>query len=586
MRKRKSIILFIFIAFSIVFIYVLLFCSCNYKKHLTFPDNEDGLAIPLLYAKNFERIDLNIKIASITQYADGFLGAYYGKMYYFNENTNSMYEVNIPEGYYSLSDIRYLNKDKNKLWDPTGLFYDQDTGYLFIANYRSHNLLVCNCNINNDSLILDVQKEISYEGMQSPENVYVKNGVIAVADYDGNSLWVFDLFGNLLWSKEIKLAHGVAISDTSIYVTSLFDRTICRYSLAGEFIYQIGNEAYEGTESFMWPTSLDYSNGNIIVSDAHTGRIYIFDEDLKYNSSIGGIGPSDNTFNFPYCANYFNDAIYVADVFNNRVVVLNKRGQIKKILGKSIENIELDIMLQAYNNIPYTYGLTNEVESTFFNPYLSAQVINGYDSLIFYNENYYFQINCSDYTCNQTIFDTQIPMLEQLYIIWIKKMEVDNKQFVIVGSPENTSQYYIYNATDNIFFINAEMATEPIWYVKNKWYCQKNIDSILSEKIHKADASTKIYMDLISNGYDRKQAYIEAFMDYYNNQLIEPMSEETFRQWISSFFSSESGKKFWNEYSDNNMKISLLTDNYYKETQTAGTHLCECFFVKMFGQIN
>ena len=130
------------------------------------------------------------------------------------------------------------------------------------------------------------------------------------------------------------------------------------------------------------------------------------------------------------------------------------------------------------------------------------------------------------------------------------------------------------------------MATEPIWYVKNKWYCQKNIDSILSEKIHKADASTKIYMDLISNGYDRKQAYIEAFMDYYNNQLIEPMSEETFRQWISSFFSSESGKKFWNEYSDNNMKISLLTDNYYKETQTAGTHLCECFFVKMFGQIN
>ncbi len=582
-KRNKRIIVLCSVLVLILIAGAGIFFANKLDNRFTFPLNENGEVIALNYADNFKRNKEGAKIVSITEFEKGFLGAYYGYVYYFHQDEK--YDIPVPEGYYSMNAVRFDGEDENKIWCPTGLYYDERSSLLYVANYHGHNVLVCSWKPADNSIELSVEKEIAYDGMQSPENVYVNNSLAAVADYDGNALWVFGDDGELRWKKEIGLAHGVTISDDAIYVTSLSDRAIYKYSFDGDLLCQVGKRAYEGVDSFMWPTSLDNNNEQIIVSDAHTGRIYLYDEDLNYISSIGGIGPSDNALNFPYCAVIIEDFLYIGDVFNERIVVLNSNGEISNIYGGEINNIDLGIMAHSYDGIPYSYGELLEVDSEFFNPLIERKVLSGYDGLIFYNSNTdHFKINSFNYSSNSG--GTITPTIEQLYITWVKELNYEGKKYFVIGGPENSWQYYVYNETDDIFIICFGVENLQVWYVDGTWYSQIDVDSCFNRIIDEVKEPSENYLKLIENGGDKRDAYATSFLSYYNKiyqqQLSQPMSEDILYSWINSFFSTEGGSDFWEAYTTDEEQLYINTQEYYEKMQL-NANLCELLFVKMFG---
>ena len=591
-----SLALMIFIVFILLILCIIKNIDNN---EITFPSNRSGDATPLDYCEEFNRITNGKKAASLTKYKNGFFGAYYGYLFYFDYSLHDSVLVNAPSGLYDINEIRLDGKEKEALWNVTGVFYDKKTDRLYVANYKGHNILVCDISYDNDVINLDLVGEYSFDGMESPENIYVKDNIIAVADYDGNALWIMDVNGNLINKADVALAHGVAISDDFIFVTSLMDRKIYKYSYSGELLDEVGHEGYEGVDSFMWPTGLDVTGEDLIVSDAHTGRIYLYDYNLNYVSSVGGIGPSDNALHFPYCANYFNHSIYIADCFNTRIVVLDTNGRIKEIWGDEIEGMPSDITFHNLGEIPYTYGISREVSSLFFNPLIKSDVTLGYDSLWFNNNGQNVQINSSDYKSNDDIFKATVPRLEQLYITWIKRIIVDNNEYYIIGSPERPDQLYIFNAQQRIFFVAKTSSVSPIWYVNGNWYCGQETDTLLTNVIRKSYKSQNKYIELSNMGIDRRIAYSKSFCDYYNSEFYnsensyesidtikDPLNEDSLYSWIQSFFSTQSGIEFWSNYSSDIKILRQNTISYYTSTQygASDTHLCELMMVKMLGE--
>ncbi len=567
----------------IVITIIITFILCNgcEKKEISFPVNEEGITRGLMYASDVEVEDSEAKkIVSLTSFENGFLGAFYGYLYYFDEKEKNICEVQCPDGYYAYSDILEGVGNIEKIWYPTGCFYNNKDNLLYIANYHGHNILVCSM---EDDLTCEVVNVIATESMVSPENLYInKDGIIAVADYDGNLLFLFDKNGELLWSKDIKLAHGVAMSDRYVYVTSLYDRTISKFDLNGNLIKKIGELGYEGKDKFMWPVSLDYFNNRLLITDAHTGRLYLYDDDLNYISSIGGNGASNNTFNFPYSANFINNSIYVTDVFNSRIVKLNANGEIISIWGEAI-NLEDDLVFHPYRNIPYSYGVIADIDSNIVNPYIDATVVSGYGGLYFVADDGGFQLNMSDYLCNQSIFDLEAPYIEQPYITWIKKISYNAKIYYVIGSTQTRWHYFIYNETDKLFYMGRDADLDVIWYIEGNWYSKGEIDQKLKSLIRKSEKHTVSFLELRNKGIDRKTAYEISFLDYYNDIFGIDMTIDEFDVWLSMNFSSEWGKEFWNNYDENEAGLKELTDTYFFNTSSGGSHLCEMFFVHTFG---
>ena len=574
-----------FISIMTIIITSVLCIGCGREINVLFQSNNEGIAKALAYADNVEIENSKINsVVSITSFKNGFLGTYYSYLCYYDEEEKIMMEVPCPDGYYTYNDISQGIGSLEKVWNPTGCFYDNNEDLLYIANYHGHNILVCTI---DDNFICKVVQEITTELMVSPENICVSdNGKMAVADYDGNALFLFNKDGELLWSKEIKLAHGVAMSDNYVYATGLCDRTISKFDLDGNLIKEIGEQGYEGKDKFMWPTSLDYFNNRLLIADAHTGRIYLYDDSLNYISSIGGNGASSNTFNFPYCATYMNDKIYITDTFNNRIVKLNVNGEITDIWGETI-SFEDDLVIHPYNNIPYSYGEIIDIDSSVINPYIDAIVISGYGGLYFATDDYAFQMNMSDYLCNQSILDKEVPFIDQLYITWAKQVSYNDKTYYVFGSPQTKWYFFIYNETDKLFYLyddsDVDINLETIWYVEGNWYSVGDIDQMMNYIIEKGEKHTESFLEFRNNGVDRKTAYEMSFLDYYNEIFGVDMTIDEFDTWLSLNFSSESGKEFWNSYDENEEVLEKQTDAYFANTSAGNAHLCEMFFVHTFG---
>lgn len=563
----------------------------NDAERICFPENQDGKVNYLKFASDivYYENDINANagaIASLTPYREGsMLAAGYAALFYMDFSTSDYIQaIPCPEGYHEIYDGQ---KDGN-LWNPTGVYCDPEQDLLYIANYNGGDVLVCRIDENREVQVIN---KITDVDMVSPENVYVKNSKVAVADYDGNKLFLFNEDGSLEWKRDIGLAHGVTMSDDKVYVTSLLERKVYSYDYEGNLLKEAGQLGYEGTDSYMWPTALEYyeESGQVLVTDAHTGRIYCLDGELQYESSIGGNGPSNNAFNFPYCAIISNENIYVSDVFNHRVMVLDFSGEIQSIYGRRLDGTPDNLLLHPYNNIPYSYGELAGADSTLFNPFFKSKVISGYSSLFFEDEQGNIrQINYSDYLQNGDFFEWETPKLQQPYCLYVCNYNLNNKEYSIMLSPQLGWQYFIYDVTDNIAFIYETTKSNeegfPIWCINNQWYSEGDIDSQLQKAISSGEEYIEEFVYETENGMDRRTAYTKCFAEYYNKVFGIDLTEEQFYQWLAGCYTTKAGKDFWNSY-DPGGENSKLADVYFKETfeQKSEMYLCEALFVRMLG---
>lgn len=216
-------------------------------------------------------------------------------------------------------------------WRPTGLAYDPQARKLYVANYSGSDVLVCDA-ANPGRLVL--VRRVTHPHLKGPEGVdYGSDGSIAVADYDGNAVFLFDAAGKLLWKHAAELPHGVAVlrrpgRADNVLATSLGGAAVLRFDRAGRLQARCGGAAWHDGHGYIYPTAVTVSpSGTVLVTDAFRGQVSLLDDDLNVFAALGGNGPGAGLFNNPYAACPCPDGqrLLVADTFRDRLVEVRLR---------------------------------------------------------------------------------------------------------------------------------------------------------------------------------------------------------------------------------------------------------------------
>ncbi|MCO5171316.1 MAG: hypothetical protein M9894_33865 [Planctomycetes bacterium] len=218
-------------------------------------------------------------------------------------------------------------------WNPTALAFDAVSGLVFVANYKGQDVLALRVDLASRSTLLE--RRLSHPALRSPEGVAVSadGALVAVADFDGRALLLFRADGELLWRRETREAHGVAFLGDRVAVTSLAFRQVLLFDLAGELVRARGELGW-GRDQYLWPTSLSARGEELLVSDAHTGRLSVLGPDLAQRRAVGANGRAPGHFNFPYHAGWWtDDTVLVADTFRSRLALvdLTRRTIVRRI---------------------------------------------------------------------------------------------------------------------------------------------------------------------------------------------------------------------------------------------------------------
>jgi hypothetical protein len=225
--------------------------------------------------------------------------------------------------------IDYLNE-----FVPTSFAFDARSGRLLIANYTANNVIVATVDILHRSMHFD--KLIGDEQTVSPEGVAISGDIVAVANYDGNSIQFFDqrrVQPNSICNVPVRQAHGVAFLGRYAYGTSLSDSTLIKIDpQTCSIVLKVGENGW-GARQFLWPTSVAvWDDHSIVVSDAQTGLISVYDaETLGFVKSFGGNEPGQSALNMPYGLSVHGGDVFVTSTFGNGIA------RFKKASGAMVE---------------------------------------------------------------------------------------------------------------------------------------------------------------------------------------------------------------------------------------------------------
>jgi hypothetical protein len=232
-------------------------------------------------------------------------------------------------------------------WNPTGLFSagassggasgGASGGRLWVANYKGGDVLALEVVWPGDggsgwAPRVRLRERIVHPAMLGPEGVAVAaDGRVAVADYDGNALLMFDAGGELLWRREALRAHGVCFAEDGrlVLVTALHTRQLTAYDASGEQVYQRGREGWLAGEH-LWPTTLAPAGDgrHVLLADPHQGTVRTVEAASgEPVAVVGGNGVGPGLLNMPYGVVATPGGWVVADTFNHRLVTVDREGR-------------------------------------------------------------------------------------------------------------------------------------------------------------------------------------------------------------------------------------------------------------------
>lgn len=162
----------------------------------------------------------------------------------------------------------------------------------------------------------------------SKGNIFVSDSKLQrVFGYDPTGKLIFVLGNN----DEFIRPSGIAINKEleAMYVVDTKGHTVRAFSLAGDFLFDIGERGREDGQ-FNFPTNVtvDQNSGNIIVVDTQNFRIQIFDKDGNHIKTFGNIGDVPGTFSRPKGAAVDSDGnIYVTDAAFDNIQIFDSTGE-------------------------------------------------------------------------------------------------------------------------------------------------------------------------------------------------------------------------------------------------------------------
>ncbi len=165
-----------------------------------------------------------------------------------------------------------------------------------------------------------------------------KNNNVWVFNRGAHPVIQFDKDGNMLqaWSEvPVKTSHGMRVApDGNIWAVDVKGHAVLKFDTLGRVlgvIAQPGNRNgnNESKDAFNEPTSVAWAaNGDFYVSDGYqNSRVAKFGPDMIYKMQWGKKGTGDGEFNLVHDVAVDNRGrVYVADRNNNRVQVFDENG--------------------------------------------------------------------------------------------------------------------------------------------------------------------------------------------------------------------------------------------------------------------
>ena len=213
--------------------------------------------------------------------------------------------------------------------------------YSFEVKINGEKLSVCPVTVQVKECELVVDGELDLTNFSDPELkgpfgiALNAKGTMAVSDYYGLSVYVFDSEGTLFRKiDQLKLPlHVVFVNDEDILVSDHGDNRICQYNTrTGLFIKEFG----KGKLKNPFGLSMD-DKEQIIVSDYYNNRIQVLAKNGGNIFTFGDIGPEKLLRPFS-CVSHKN-RFFVSDSGHSCIKVFDQAGQfLYKFGSKGTEN--------------------------------------------------------------------------------------------------------------------------------------------------------------------------------------------------------------------------------------------------------
>ncbi len=165
---------------------------------------------------------------------------------------------------------------------------------------------------------------IQLEGINPLGMAKTENG-FWISDSDNNNLINMDNDGKIISTiPDFERPMHISIFNNEVYVPEYGTDTIVKIN-NGEKIKLELNDSLDA------PAGVDVLGDKMGIADFYNHRI-LFKNGDEY-SSIGKEGHGDGELYYPTDVQIFNDWVYVADAYNNRVQVFDFEGNVKQVIG-------------------------------------------------------------------------------------------------------------------------------------------------------------------------------------------------------------------------------------------------------------
>lgn len=181
--------------------------------------------------------------------------------------------------------------------------------------------------------------------MNEPSDVAVsKSGQIYIVDGVNNRVVVSNKDGKVLFSfgekgsgnGQMQFPLGIFIdSSGSVYVADSGNHRIQVFDPFGEYQTEINIPPFEGNPSDPTDLTIDEAGNRIFIVDNNNHHILVYDlQTMKLLDTYGTPGMEKRQFRYPFLISSDKDNyLYIVDVINTRVQVLNSDGKFVQFIG-------------------------------------------------------------------------------------------------------------------------------------------------------------------------------------------------------------------------------------------------------------
>ncbi|WP_405201370.1 NHL repeat-containing protein [Dokdonia sp. LLG6352-1] len=170
------------------------------------------------------------------------------------------------------------------------------------------------------------------DSLDRPMHIATEKGVLYIPQYGNDSVVTVleNLRMNIAIKDSLDAPAGIAVKDSTMAIADFYNNRIL-YTLDCKNWSSIGKEG-KADGDFYYPTDVHLTESNIWVADAYNNRLQVFDKKGNHLKTIG----EDQKMNAATGIFVSDTNAYTTDFENDRVLVFDLEGSLKQVLDTDI----------------------------------------------------------------------------------------------------------------------------------------------------------------------------------------------------------------------------------------------------------